>query len=237
MAIAFDAASDENSETAGNSITWDHTVVSNTDGYIAVGSTAFDTVDSDRPVTGVTFNTDALGLVKSQNDDTLNHTVEFWGKTAPDQTTGAVVVGYTGTVTDPMGGAVSYTGVDQGSPTGATSGVSITNDDTPTLDILTTVENSYVINALIGTQASGAQVTPDSPQTLRWDFLAGRNVGGADLATTTVTTYTLAWTLPGGIGVSDWTLAAIEILPATGGAFTPVQGNSTQFFQLLGVGT
>jgi hypothetical protein len=216
-AIAFDGVSDDNIESSASSISWSHTVTSNTLGAIFVGVHAFDATDADRPATAVSFNGDALALARRSNDNTANVTTEIWYLAPPDQVTGTVQIDYTGSVSDTMGGAVSYTGVAQADPLGAIGGTSPSNTDTPSATIVTTAVNSVVFANITGTQATAAEVTADAPQSQQWGLLSSRNYGGADQPAASITTYTSAWTQAGGTGVADWAIALAEILADTGG--------------------
>lgn len=223
-AIALDGIpSDENAEAAASSITWDHTVVSNTNGLLAVGTHAFDATDLDRPVTGVTFNSDPLTVRKTQDDATNNITSEVWTINPPDQVTGAVQITYSNTVTDTMGGAVSLTGVDQSTPTGATGGDNDVNTDNPSTPINTNEDNSWLIGVTTATQNT-TEPDVDAPSTKQWGFASGRAYAGGTQVTTSAGAYTFDFTHPGATGTADWAAAVVEIVEAvtapaaTGGA-------------------
>lgn len=242
MAIALDGEYDDGAMSSNvTSISWAHTVTSNTNGILVVISGASDTTAADRPITGVTFdgNGTGFGASKVQNNTTNNHTVEIWTQLNPAVASAkTVAVSFTGTITVCGGGSQSYTGV---SAVGATTGANKPNNSGTSFTdaINTTQANSWLVDGYIGSQTNGAAGIVNGSNTARFALAGNIEAGGSDLAATTIGSYSLGWQQ--GVagdwasGVSDFTHAIIEIKEYVSASSIP--GNSKQFLMLLGLGT
>ncbi len=112
--------------------------------------------------------------------------------------------------------AISYTGVDQTTPIGATSTQTGNNTISISFSFTTTYADSLIIDAVTGDGGDTYPHAPTSGQTERWDFRSGSSsysdtaYAGSELVATTTGTYNLNWSQ----AVSDgYSIAAIELVP------------------------
>lgn len=196
--------------TAVTSITWTHTVADSTNGLLFVGVTMTDGTDADRTVTGVTYNSDAMTLVREDDDDTNNISSSIWYRVSPDVGVSQnIVASFNGTV-DQLGcGAISVTGVHQTNPIDAQAGGAIADDDTPTTAITTTEPNDWVFDTIVngGGGSPDCTTTGTSPtQNEVWDIVqaAGRNCSAGSFSKRPATgAYNMGWNLPGVCNTCD----------------------------------
>src|SRR5437773_247767 len=97
------------------SLTWSHTVGAGTNRILIVGVSI---VDGGATVTGVTYSGQALTLIGGQTAGASTDRIEMWRLLAPPVGTASIVVTLSAAKRI-VGGAVSYTGVDQTTPLGA----------------------------------------------------------------------------------------------------------------------
>ena len=120
-------------------------------------------------------------------------------------------------------GAISLNDVNQADPIGADNGNTGT-DDTPTVDVVTTVDDSWVVD-IVGTK-DGPMTTG---QTEQWDAAQGSIRGaGSTEVTTTFGSYTMSWTNTA--GSKEWSTSASEIKLSVSGADGGITCNTNAFF-------
>lgn len=112
--------------------------------------------------------------------------------------------------------AISYTGVDQGTPIGATNSATGGSTTAITSSLATSYANSVIIDAVTGDGGDTYQHAPTSDQVERWDFQSGTSkisdtaYAGGETSTTTTGTYNLNWSQ----AVSDgYSIGAVEMVP------------------------
>ena len=220
MAIAFDGTANANQDSV-SSITFSHTVTSNTNGILIVG-VAIDST-ANRSVSGITYNTIALTKVRSDDEPTTTLHSEVWYLLAPATGAHNVVVTFPGTMDGAVCVSVSLTGVDQSTPVdaqaGSTSNVTVATD---TVTVTTVADNSWVFDILCRNGAGGitATMVAHTNRTERANIADNTDgfVGAAS---------TLGPKTPAGSTVMDWTnssnrtysMSAVSFDPA--GAATP----------------
>src|SRR3989454_4121481 len=112
-AIAVDSISTASGNTV-STLTWSHTVGSGSNRVLLVDTS---NRDGNKTITGVTYGGTALTRRGFQNGAGNGNRVEIWSLTAPSPGTANVVVTLSGAV-DVVGGAISFTGVNQTTPFG-----------------------------------------------------------------------------------------------------------------------
>lgn len=101
--------------TANTTYSWSHTCQSGTNRLVVLPR-AHETIDADRPVSGVTYDGNALTKADSLQSDNLDFGAEVWYLNNP--TTGSsliIEVTHTGKTTEPCAGAIDLKGIDTGS--------------------------------------------------------------------------------------------------------------------------
>lgn len=164
-AIAFDGGSEASASdvTLVSSISWSHTVTSNTNGLISVATAATDGTDADRPVSGVTYNADALTVVREDDDALNNITTGIWRLVTPDTGTNTATITFTGTCNVVMGAAVSLTGVDQVTPVDNSNTLAGSEPVAPA--VVTVADNAWGHDSSLSNQAVGAAYSDGGAQT------------------------------------------------------------------------
>src|SRR5438132_6805144 len=112
-AIVVDSTTSASALTA-NTLTWSHTVGAAPKLVLVVGVT---NRDGHKTVTGVTYGGTPLTRIGFRNGHGNANRVEIWSLTAPSPGTANVVVSLSGSV-DLVGGAISFSGVNQTTPFG-----------------------------------------------------------------------------------------------------------------------
>lgn len=136
---------------AVSSLTFSHTVTSNSDGMLVVAAGARDGTANDMIITGITFNGDALTKLRSDLYNTSTYVrSELWYRKLPDVATGNIVITYTGTCDFVYGVGMSFTGVDQTAGLEANDGTGTTTSPTgdsatPNKAITTLTDNAVLV--------------------------------------------------------------------------------------------
>lgn len=109
--------------------------------------------------------------------------------------------------------AISFSGADTSSPTGITGTNTTTNSNTISQSVTTTRANSFLVDAVATEDDSTHVYGPDAGQTQRmWgqsDFWIG---GGASTKpTTSISSYTMGWTLSSGAQANNLSISIIEV--------------------------
>jgi hypothetical protein len=219
--ISFDSVTTNDSTDSRNSASFAHTVGSCSccsDGIIVVVVVT----RGDQEATAVSYGGQAMTLAISEQASTSadNEWVTIWYRTDPLPGTNMVDVTYDSSASPDAVAALSYFGVDQSSPIGATAGASDTLSSNPvTVNISTTVDGSMVVGGLgqhgddTAPHAQGTDITAE-----RWDLASSggssssdSGYAGGEIATTTTGIYTFEWT---GNVSDDWAIACVELKPA-----------------------
>ena len=146
--IAFDAASNSAYQAASSSYSWSHTCTG-TDRCLFVGVSILSGVSAS--VSGVTYNSVAMTLVRSKASAGGTIRSELWRLVAPATGSNTVAVTLSAAVNS-SAGAVSMTGVHQTTPTEAdadATGVNIgTDNPATTVDVVTVADKDWVIDCV-----------------------------------------------------------------------------------------
>lgn len=193
MAVAFDAVASTNGD--GSSFTFSHTCTGS-ELYLIVGVSLL--VSVGRSVTGVTYNTVALGSL-GENSISSTYGVSLWGLKAPATGAHNVVVSTGGPPDSVACGSLSFTGVDQTTPTSNFTTATGTSAN-PAVTVSSAV-NDFVVAVCI--DAGSTSLTVD--QTLRWNLILGTDTprgggataAGASSVTTTFTGSNTSWACSG----------------------------------------
>lgn len=221
-AISHNATSEATPGTAVSSLTFSHTVNSGVNTVLFVGTEARDSTSADRPVTGITFNSDALTKSREDSDSATNvSSVGIWYRVAPDVVTGNVVISYTGTVdTSVYGAAETMDGVSS-TPVEA-SNTNTSNVSGPvTVDVTTLTDGAWILDMAFSSE--DATFTVGADQTERQAELGfSGTVDNAGMSTEekpTAGVVTMSWTI-GVMSGDRWVTSSVAITPS--GAVAPV---------------
>lgn len=142
MSIAFDAISDSGYQTASSSYSWTH-VCSGENRFLAVDVGILSVPGT--TVTSITYNGVNLSFIGAKSTVSGAGRVECWGLVAPTIGSNNVVVTLSTSVSS-ASEAVSYTGVNQTTPTEAFNSNQATNtvDADATVTITTSIDNDWV---------------------------------------------------------------------------------------------
>ena len=168
-AITFDAASDSSSSSSGSSLTFSHTVGTNSDRLLVVGAQGEDASSSDCDVTNVTYN--SIALIKI--DDALAGTstlqcVSLWYLFAPDTGTHNVIITWADNVSHRNGGGISAYNVAQQAPEAFNSN-SENSDDDITTSVTTLTNGAWLFDAVgAGDDDDDDFETTESGQQIRY---------------------------------------------------------------------
>lgn len=176
--VQFDAVSNSGYQAAASTYSWSH-VCSGTNRFLAVDISM---LSAGQTVTGITYNGVALSLIGARTTVTSFGRIESWGLANPTSGSNTIAVTLSGSIAS-AGTAVSYTGVDQTTPTEAFNSNQATNvgaaDATVTV---TSITDNCWIHAAVAT--SDASIT--AGQTSR-NNVTGAGGSGADEDTGPIT--------------------------------------------------
>lgn len=222
--ITFDAASsaDTGSGTAG-SLTWSHTVgAAGTNRILIVGVSIRNSAS--QTVSNVTYAGTNLTLV-GVIDNATNARVEIWSLLAPVTGANNIIVTLSANARF-VGGASSFTDVDQLAPLGAFFS-NTGNSPTPTVDVTGVAAGEIVIDTIANATLSILTGLPciGTGQTERWSnrttslFPSSNNTPGAGSTEPGPAgggTVTMSWTLEGCASANNrqWAIAAVALKPA-----------------------
>lgn len=219
-ALGFDNKSSAFSAVGASSLTWSHTVNSNTNGILVVDVQYNDGSAPAVHVQSVTYNGTSLTFVRNDHG-TGNAQIqtEVWYLVAPSTGANNVVVTMTGAVGGGsgryiIGGAVSLTGADQTSPIDAQAGGGSSSVGTAISQAVTTVANNAWVLAFV---SGGKFDSYTSSQTLAYSTNDGSgtsNGSGAGAYTGPVTpagSQTMSFTASTN---ENWAISVVSIAPA-----------------------
>jgi hypothetical protein len=165
-------------------------------------------------VSSATYNGIALTRAIKDQDTSSNHgTLETWYLVNPPTGTNNVVVAIADTVAQVLHvGAISYKGVNQSTPIGATNSLNQgTLVSSHSISLATTSAGSLVVDLCESYSATGTVITPGAGQNQRWTRTDNFPTEVDDLATTTAGTYTMSYTT--GTQAHSADMEAVEIIP------------------------
>jgi len=177
-------------------------------------------------VSGVTYDSLPLTPIRFDVHPDNNAESSLWYRIAPSTGSNTVSVDLSNAEEVAIG-AISINNVYQADPIGADNGDTGT-DDTPTVDVVTTVNDSWIVDD-VNTQAGS--MTEGGGQTEWWDINEGSTRGAGSTEETTGTgSYTMSWTNTA--GSKEWSISAAEIkpLPGGGGGEVNIICNTNAFF-------
>jgi len=208
--IGLDATSNSGLKSSVSSYSWAHECTGD-DGLLVVGN-SYEHSGIGTTIKTITFNGDALTLVRLDNAVGVypKYNSALYYRIAPD-TGGAYTVAVTlfTTIVHAAGGAISYTGADQENQPDANNG-NAGNDGTPTVDVTTIADNSWVVSVI----AIQAATAISSDNTERWDVISNNGgFGGSDTdgPKTPAGDQTMSWTSTSG---NNWAISTASFAPA-----------------------
>lgn len=231
--IQFDAASNSGYKTASSSYTWSHTCTGRNT-YLLVGVSMLSVAGSS--VSSITYNSVAMTFLGARASVSGAVRIELWGLVNPSSGSNTVAVTLSASL-DSAAGAVSYIGVHQTLSTEGFASDSATNVGAAdaTVNVTTIATNDWVIGAVA---TDDTAITADNG-TSRWNVTGtlGSGAGSdSDIPWDPPDVVTTSWVDVGAL--ATWSTAGIAIRPLFSSGPTPVSSSSTtQFFQLLGLGT
>jgi uncharacterized repeat protein (TIGR01451 family) len=208
QSISADNTSNANGgATNVSSLTWSHTVGTQTNRILIVGVALR---NSSVTVTTVKYGAASLTFVGAAADSGAHVRVEMWKLVAPASGTANVVVTLSASKRI-VAGAVSFSGVNQNTPNGSFVSASSTGSTTPSVNVAS-ASGELVVDA-VAPEGDASSVTAGSGQTQRWNTLTGTastEVRGAQSTEPGAATTTMSWTL----GTSKpWAIGAIALKP------------------------
>lgn len=210
-AVGFDTSSGGN-DNADNTLDFSHTS-SGTNRIMIVGSSAINGWSAEAS----TYAAVSLGAALQNETSAQGH--RLYRLINPNTGTNTVSLG---TAADGAAGfagwAVTFTGADQ-TQTGATDAKNGAGSGSPTLNITSTQDNSYLVSAYGGTAVA---ITPGDGATEFFDVSVTGNVGrrwaGSYRALGAAGAQTVTWTPTVG---TDWGVTAVEVIEGAGGGGKP----------------
>ena len=220
-AIAVDnATTAQIPSTSPNPFTFSHTTSGN-DRLLLV-SVASQPNDDDgivEVVTGITYGGQTLTVVGTDAQGPDNARIEIWRLVNPPSGSNMVSITFNDAFDDPgneegaSAGAVSFTGVHQGTPLGTFASAAASGSSVPSVNV-----SSAAGELVFDTVAMKADaVTVDPSQTEQWNLCTDggcSNVGGGASTEAGAASVTMSWTPAD----SRWAIGAVPIKPA---AVTP----------------
>ncbi len=229
--LTLDAASTgKGSVASGGTLTWSHTVASQSDRILIVGLDIDLRIDDSAFSAGLFYTTHGGAsmtfLASRKGASGTNVTVALFYLLAP--TTGAnniVVQTPEGATVAIVGGAESLYNVDQDTPFGTV--VSNTNTNgTPTVTVVT-VSGDQIL-AVVGVEGS-ATIAAGTNETERWDDTQGTDVSGSGYTQAGSDGGVMAPSLTAG---TDWVEIAVPIKPASTSSRSVMWwGDTTKLFR------
>jgi len=212
-AIAHDSSTNSGSKSSVSSFTWSHTCTGS-DLTLIVGVSNSDSTTADRPVSSITYNSDALTKIDEIDNSNRAILASLWYRVAPDTGSSYTIeVTLGGTCSYSIGGATSLTGTDA-NPIGANNTVS-TNGKPATITVTTEVDNSWVHDVIVSKVGFGLGV--DAGQSEKWKIAFPWNAGyGAGSTEETIDKgdITLSWDWSW--GDEEYAIVAAEVKEKSG---------------------
>jgi methionine-rich copper-binding protein CopC len=230
----FVSSTQDISSAARTSSTFSHTVAVGDDRLLLVVTST----RGDDSVSTVTYGGSGLTLAQATGSGgSTGQRVEVWYMVAPATGANDVVVTYSGSVNPDVISAMSYTGVDQTNPIGATNGAFGVSTG-PSVSLTSTVADALIVGGVSSRGGDTDPYTPGTGTTERYDTATGTHnssddgaTGGEESAATTGS-YTFDFTQ----SVSDdWAIVAVEVKPTAGDVTAPTLSSTTPADEATGV--
>lgn len=236
LAIDDDTRGEGGGGSSNNNIA--HTVASGDDRLLLVFIQIRDTNDANRGVDAVTYNGDALSLIRTDDNVADNLTIHVYYLIAPDVGTANVNVDW-GAAYGPNAWAVSIlsiTGADQTSPIEDNDGTTATNASGVSVTLTTATDGAWVVSSGMAAFPAAADTQPNTGQTviheqefvngLWWQCLSYEEKATAGNEATGFNETAASTTI-------DWVMSAVAVKPAGGGGGG---GDPIALRTLMGVG-
>jgi hypothetical protein len=163
-------------------------------------------------VTGITYNGVALTKIDSQTSGSGKCRSELWYLVAPATGAHSIVVSLADVTDAIVGGATSWTGVDQSTPLGTAA--KATGTTSPITVDVTSAVGEYVVDSACAYKATAITLTVGAGQTSDWNETPYVGSVGAGSYEAGAATVTMSWTIS---AAADWATVAVPIKPGTGG--------------------
>ncbi len=191
---AFDNVTTSAPSGPRSTVSFSHTVATQSNRILVVGTGAEDAAEADCNVTGVTFN----GSPLTEIDDVVTATgamrqcASLWYLVAPDSGAQTVAVSFAGTVNEASAGAISVYNAKQQGPEASNSQAQ-TGISSITTNITTLTNGAWVIDT-VSSNDSGGGLTPASGQAERYAVTNGSSaIGGSTRETPRDATVGVSW--------------------------------------------
>ena len=221
MAIAVGDVS-TSQQDGGASNTFAHDVAGSDTFLLVLISAENNATPGNMPVTGVTYNGDALTKIREE-DTTVTpggsaDIASVWYLINPDAGTNNVIVSYTGVVEGDAVTAITLTGVSQSAPIDAQNGFK-GNSANPSNAVTTVAANCLVLDVITGS-GSGTTLTPGGSQTQQSNITNSGNIRSAtsSQAKATPGSTTMSWTMASQV----WAQIVVSIAPVAGSSIKTV---------------
>ena len=227
--IGFDSVSNTTS-TASNytSISWSHTVNVVDSTVLIVGLSWRNVGAGTQTVTSVTYNGSAMTLVrKDEYHQSASKSTGIYYLVNPASGAHTVQVTWEGTIYKAVGGAVSFTGVDQTNPVNASAGTAGATGTALSTSITTTVANTMLFD-VVNVRNPSSSSSAGGGQTSRWNFMNSSHVNGAasTMSHATASQTAMTWTI--GAGSDGFSHSVVALSPAQ-------QATTIEFIRTAGV--
>lgn len=217
MALAVDTNSTSTLKTGSSSFNWNHTCTG-ANLILIVGVASIDTTDSDRVVSSITYNSDAMTEIRQDHNTTDNMSTALFYRVGPDSGSAySIAVTMGGSCSSVMGYAISYTGASQTGQPDASNGTTPSNQDSVSTTVTTVADNSHLVSVVVNRGTTNALAISGSTQIYNNTFTGGNMGFGRDGPKTPAGDEAMAWTDNGVLGTIDWALSACSISPALSG--------------------
>ncbi len=210
-ARAQSIAVDNTSSAAGpasdvTSLTWSHTVGSGTNRILIVGVSL---VRGDATVSSVTYGGVSLTSIGALSDSGNNTRMEMWKLVAPTAGTASIVVTLSAAKRI-VGGAVSFTGVNQTVPHGTFASNSLSGGGSSTPSVNVSGASGELVIDTLATQGDADPAT--ASQTQQWSrdtsSGSGADVIGGGSTKAGASSVTMSWTLSRN---RPWSIGAVSL--------------------------
>jgi hypothetical protein len=234
MAIAFDTAIDVG--TSGGAVTFSHTCTGSD--LLLVVAVAIRNNKS-QTVTSVTYNGIDLSLERTAING-LSVRSEIWRLAGPATGANDVVVTLSKGAKF-AAAALSFTGVDQTTPTEIDNGAT-GSSTSPSVALNSTTDEAWIVDSVVfrsstgtglPTLVVGASQTEQTREFLESGSIAGRVRQGTSTEgpISPVASTTMSWTLGDSV---DWATAAMQIRPLVGASTTPINQTAAMNIEATG---
>jgi hypothetical protein len=167
-----------------------------------------------RTVSSISYDSQALSFVGSENNSNDKSRIEIWSLVAPNTGTNNLVVTLSGANGNGFTvGAMTFTGVDQATPLGTFSSASGHSAGGST--VVSSAAGELVFSTLNIQSTNNEDLIPDAGQTEHWDLHQNRADGGGSTAPGAASV-TMSWSF----GNDEWALGAVSIKPEVNDAPT-----------------